>query len=78
VENLAAGQVVQLKRAHVCGSDRFMVTHVALDVRLSCTGCGARLILTRQRLASRLRDGKNVPPSRETDPSPDNASSPDL
>jgi hypothetical protein len=31
-----------------------MVTHVGLDVRLSCTGCGARLILTRQRLSSRL------------------------
>jgi len=49
------GQLLQLKKPHVCGSDRFMVTHVALDVRLSCAGCGARLILTRQKVASRLR-----------------------
>ena len=49
-----AGEVVQLKRPHVCGSDRFMVTHVGLDIRLSCTGCGARLILSRQRLESRV------------------------
>jgi hypothetical protein len=50
----AAGEVLQLRRAHACGSDRFVVTHVALDVRLSCAGCGARLMLTRQRLAARL------------------------
>jgi hypothetical protein len=49
-----AGQILQLKRAHVCGSDRFVVTHVGLDVRLSCTGCGARLILSRERLRSRM------------------------
>jgi len=51
----SVGAVVQLKRAHPCGSDRFAVTHVGLDVRLSCAGCGARLILTRARLQSRLR-----------------------
>jgi hypothetical protein len=51
----SAGQILQLKRAHVCGSDRFVVTMVGLDIRLSCTGCGARLILTREKLRSRLR-----------------------
>jgi hypothetical protein len=50
-----AGAVVELKKAHVCGSDRFAVTQVGLDIRLSCAGCGARVVLTRQRLASRLR-----------------------
>jgi hypothetical protein len=49
-----AGEVLQLRRAHACGADRFVVTHVGLDVRLSCTGCGARLMLTRQRLGARL------------------------
>jgi hypothetical protein len=51
----ALGEVLQLRRGHPCGSDRFVVTHVALDIRLSCTGCGARLILTRAKLQSRLR-----------------------
>ena len=51
----SVGDVVRLKRAHPCGSDRFVVTVVGLDVRLSCAGCGARLILTRARLQSRLR-----------------------
>jgi hypothetical protein len=51
----SVGEVVELKRAHPCGSDRFAVTMVGLDVRLSCAGCGARLILSRARLQSRLR-----------------------
>jgi len=55
VEVPPVGAIVALKKPHVCGSDRFVITHVALDVRLSCTGCGARLILTRQKLSSRLR-----------------------
>lgn len=54
MEALAAGQVVRLKRAHPCGSDLFVITLVGLDIRLSCAGCGAKLILTRARLQSRL------------------------
>lgn len=56
METPAVGAVVRLRRAHACGSDRFVVTHVALDVRLSCAGCGAKLILTRAKLQSRLAE----------------------
>jgi hypothetical protein len=55
VDAPSAGQIVELKRAHACGVDRFVVTLVGLDIRLSCTGCGAKLILTRAKLQSRLR-----------------------
>jgi hypothetical protein len=55
METPAVGDIVQLKRAHPCGSDRFAVTMVGLDIRLSCAGCGARMILTRAKLQSRLR-----------------------
>lgn len=48
------GEVVVLRRAHACGSDRFAVTLVGLDVRLSCAGCGQRVILGRERLRSRV------------------------
>jgi len=46
---------VVLRRAHPCGSDRMVVTLVGLDIRLVCSGCGARLILTRERLQARIR-----------------------
>ncbi len=58
------GEVVALRRAHTCGSTRFAVTAVGLDVRLSCAGCGQRMMLTRTRLRSRVIDvvGRVAPP----------------
>jgi hypothetical protein len=48
------GEIVILRRPHACGSDRFAVTLAGLDVRLSCAGCGQRVLLTRDRLRSRV------------------------
>ena len=50
------GEIVVVRRRHPCGSDRFAVTLVGLDVRLSCAGCGQRVILSRERLRGRVVD----------------------
>lgn len=50
----AAGDVVVMRRAHVCGAERMVVTVAALDVRLICSGCGAKVTLTRTRLRSQI------------------------
>ena len=59
------GEVVVLRRAHVCGSERFAVTLVGVDVRLSCAGCGRRVIVGRDRLSARVVDvaGRVEPPA---------------
>ena len=33
-----------------------VVTQVGLDVRLACAGCGARVVLSRERLRGRVRE----------------------
>lgn len=50
-----AGDVVAMRRAHVCGDARMVVVAVGLDIRLRCLGCGAKLILERGRLRARAR-----------------------
>ncbi len=50
------GDLVALRAAHVCGSERMVVTQVGLDVRLACAGCGGRVVLTRERLRGRVRE----------------------
>jgi hypothetical protein len=50
----AAGDVVVMRRAHVCGADRMVVSVAALDIRLVCSGCGAKVTLTRTRLRSQV------------------------
>jgi hypothetical protein len=51
-----AGDVVILRRPHVCGADRMVVTLVGLDVRLRCSGCAAQIMLSRERLSRRVRE----------------------
>ena len=51
-----AGDLVALRAAHVCGTDRMVVTRVGLDVRLACSGCGAHLVLSRARFRGRVRE----------------------
>ena len=50
------GDLIALRAAHVCGSDRMVVTQLGLDVRLSCAGCGARVVMSRERLRGRVRE----------------------
>ncbi len=52
----AVGDLIALRAAHVCGSDRMVVTQVGLDVRLACAGCGGRVVLSRERLRGRVRE----------------------
>ncbi len=52
---LEPGQVVQLRKPHPCGSDRWRVERTGADVRLLCLGCGRRVLLPRDRLERRLR-----------------------
>ncbi len=50
------GDLIALRAAHVCGSERMVVTQVGLDVRLACAGCGGRVVLSRERLRGRVRE----------------------
>ena len=38
--DIAVGDVLQLKKKHPCGSDRWLVLRVGMDFRLRCLGCG--------------------------------------
>lgn len=52
----AVGDVVVLRRAHVCGGDRAVVTVVGVDVRLACERCGAKLVIDHHRFRRRVRE----------------------
>lgn len=52
----AAGDVVVLRHAHVCGGEEAVITVLGVDVRLVCRGCGAKLVIPRDRFLRRVRD----------------------
>jgi hypothetical protein len=63
VIELQLGDRVQLRKAHPCGSDIWMVYRVGADIGLRCAGCGHRVLLARAVVMKRLK--RNI--SRESD-----------
>ncbi len=49
------GDVVQLRKPHPCGSDRWRVERTGADIRLLCLGCGRRVLLPLGQLERRVR-----------------------
>jgi hypothetical protein len=45
--NVQTGDIVQLRKQHPCGSDRWQVVRLGLDIGLVCQGCGRRVLLPR-------------------------------
>jgi len=49
------GQLVQLRKVHPCGSDRWEVVRIGADIGLRCLGCGRRVLLPRAEFLKRVK-----------------------
>ena len=49
------GDVLELKKAHPCGSKRFSVLRVGSDIRIACSGCGRDLTVPRVKLEKSIK-----------------------
>lgn len=52
---IAIGQIVQLKKKHPCGGDRWRVTRVGADIKISCLTCGRTVMLDRAEFEKRVK-----------------------
>lgn len=52
---VAVGDRVQMRKAHPCGSDVWLVYRIGADIGLRCTGCDRRVLLTRSVFYKRLK-----------------------
>jgi hypothetical protein len=51
----AEGQIVELKKGHPCGHNRWEVCRLGMDVKLRCLGCNHYVTLPRQRFMRRIK-----------------------
>lgn len=49
------GDVVQMKKAHPCGSDEWEVLRIGADFGIRCSGCGHRVMLPRQKFEKAVK-----------------------
>ncbi|MGQ9532122.1 MAG: DUF951 domain-containing protein [Desulfotomaculales bacterium] len=52
---LKVGDVIQLRKLHPCGGDRWEVLRTGIDVRIRCLKCGRVLMLPRIKLVRCIR-----------------------
>lgn len=52
---LALGNVVQMRKQHPCGSDRWVIIRTGADIKIRCLGCGRVVMLDRVEFEKRVR-----------------------
>ena len=49
------GDVLEMKKAHPCGSRHWLVRRVGMDFRLRCQGCGHEVMLPRSKAEKNIK-----------------------
>ena len=62
--DVRAGDRLQMKKDHPCGSREFLVLRAGMDFKLRCLGCGREVMLPRSKAEKNIkkvfRDGQSV------------------
>ena len=53
--DVQVGDVIQTKKQHPCGSNRFDVLRVVMDFKIRCQGCGREIMLPRVKIEKNIR-----------------------
>ncbi|WP_300417441.1 DUF951 domain-containing protein [uncultured Oscillibacter sp.] len=53
--DLRLHDLVELKKPHPCGSTRWEILRVGMDIKLRCQGCGHELMLPRSKAEKSIR-----------------------
>ena len=49
------GDIVMMKKAHPCGTNRWKITRVGADIKIECQGCVHIVMMTRQKFDKGLK-----------------------
>jgi len=50
------GDIVQTKKKHVCGSDRWVVQRTGAEIKLKCLGCNREIMILKIDLEKRTKN----------------------
>lgn len=57
IDKFDLGDIVQMKKVHPCGTDKWEVIRVGADIKIKCTGCKRIVMLPRSKF---LKNSKKV------------------
>ena len=41
------GSIVEMKKQHPCGCNKFKITRLGVDIKITCENCGRTIMLSR-------------------------------
>lgn len=47
--------VVQMKKQHPCGENRWRIIRLGMDIRIKCEGCGHSVLIPRKRFETKMK-----------------------
>ncbi|GAA0608260.1 DUF951 family protein [Virgibacillus siamensis] len=47
--------VVQMKKQHPCGENRWQIIRMGMDIRIKCLGCGHSVMLPRKEFSRKMK-----------------------
>ena len=53
--DVQVGDVIQVKKNHPCGTNRFDVLRVGMDFKIRCQGCGREVMLPRVKIERNIK-----------------------
>lgn len=53
--DVQVGDIIQVKKPHPCGANRFQVLRVGMDFKIRCTGCGREVMLPRVKIEKNIK-----------------------
>ena len=55
IKKFEVGNILEMKKAHPCGSHRMKVLRVGSDIRIVCVKCGRDVTIAREKLEKNIR-----------------------
>ncbi len=53
--DIQVGDIIEMKKTHPCGANRFSVLRIGADFKIKCVGCGHEVMLTRQKCEKNIK-----------------------
>lgn len=54
-KNYSLNDVVQMKKAHPCGENRWKIIRMGADIRIKCEGCAHSVLIPRRKFESKMK-----------------------
>ena len=53
--DIHVGDILEMKKNHPCGSNRWLVTRVGMDFKMRCVGCGHEVMVPRGKAEKNIK-----------------------